>query len=94
MKSKIIILLSLLGMLLTDCTENWQLKQVQSDIFLIDLPVGTSEVEKNTDGLHYYIEYKFPMPNDQSIYVEAFPWIKNQKKQWRLWASTALLLMT
>lgn len=32
--------------LLTGCTENWQLKQVQSDIFLIDLPVGTSEVEK------------------------------------------------
>lgn len=80
MKSKIIILLSLLGILLTGCTEKWQLKQVQSDIFLIDLPVGTSEVEKSTDGLHYYIEYKAPMPNDQSIYVEAFPWIKTPKE--------------
>lgn len=46
MKSKTITLLSLLMILLTGCTENWQLKQVQSDIFLIDLPVGTSEVEK------------------------------------------------
>ena len=45
MKSKITILLSLLGILLTGCTENWQLKQMQSDIFLIDLPVGTSEIE-------------------------------------------------
>lgn len=80
MKSKLIILLPLLGILLTGCTENWQLKQVQSDIFLIDLPIGTSEVEKSTDGLHYYIEYKAPMPNDQSIYVEAFPWIKTPKE--------------
>ncbi|WP_288684245.1 hypothetical protein [uncultured Eubacterium sp.] len=80
MKSKTITLLSLLMILLIGCTENWQLKQVQSDIFLIDLPVGTSEVEKSTDGLHYYIEYKAPMPNDQSIYVEAFPWIKTPKE--------------
>ena len=80
MKSKLIILLPLLGILLTGCTENWQLKQVQSDIFLIDLPIGTSEEEKSTDGLHYYIEYKAPMPNDQSIYVEAFPWIKTPKE--------------
>ena len=53
---------------------------MQSDIFLIDLPVGTSEIEKSTDGLHFYIEYKAPMPNDQSIYVEAFPWIKTPKE--------------
>lgn len=80
MKSKIISFLSFLGMIVTSCTENWQLKQMQSDIFFIDLPVGTSEVEKNTDGLSYYIEYKTPAPNDQSIYVEAFPWEKSPEQ--------------
>lgn len=80
MKAKIIILLSFLGMMVTSCTENWQLKQVQSDIFFIDLPVGTSEVEKNTDGLSYYIEYKTPTPNDQSIYIKAFPWEKRPEQ--------------
>lgn len=55
-----------------------QLKQVQSDAFFIDLPIGTSEVEKSTDGLHYYVEYK--MPNGQGVYVKAFPWIKTPEE--------------
>lgn len=80
MKAKIIILLSFLGMIVTGCEEHWQLKQVQSDIFLIDLPIGTSEVQKNTYGLSYYIEYKTPAPNDQSIYIEAFPWEKSPEQ--------------
>jgi hypothetical protein len=80
MKVKIIILLSFLGMIVTSCTESWQLKQVHSDIFFIDLPIGSSEVEKNIDGLSYCIEYKTPTPNDQSIYVEAFPWEKRPEQ--------------
>lgn len=32
-KVKIFLLLLFLGMIVASCTENWQLKQVQSDIF-------------------------------------------------------------
>lgn len=74
MKLKTIILIFLLGIFLIGCTEPWQLKQVKSDIFFIDLPKGTSVVEQNTDGLHYYIEYQ--APNYQSIIIESYPWIK------------------
>ena len=74
MKLKTIILIFLLGIFLIGCTEPWQLKQVKSDIFFIDLPKGTSVVEKNTDGLRYHIEYQ--TPNHQSIIVESYPWIK------------------
>lgn len=79
MKIKLVLILSFLVIIVTGCAKSWPLQQVQSDIFLISLPVGTSEVNKNTDEFRYYFEYETPAPSDQSIYVEVFPWENSPK---------------
>ena len=80
MKSKIALILFLVGTILSSCTEIWQMEQMQSDIFQVDLPIGTTEVTKDTNDYLYYIEYKTPAPYDQSIYIKAFPWLKAPKE--------------
>ncbi len=80
MRIKTIIFLSLIGMTITSCTENWKLQQVDSDTLSIGLPIGSTEVSKSTDSICYKFEYSTPAPNYQSISVVAFPWIKNPQE--------------